>query len=228
MRTLSAFKRAQVFLNYPFDPEFEPMSDAMHFSVIAAGLIPLCAHDLSVPDKPRLELLVEAIVNCDYSAHDFSRCTGEGPQNFSRFNMPIEMGMALFHAIATQRQNHRCIFFVSNPHDYKIFASDLSGLDPKSHESNDIQLMSALYEWLRDIGGPLSNSVPTPRAKEKYELFKQKKKLLEGSGLNNQPSHDEKQELMYQICSDCNWWDWRENKLGLIEFPQVPLSWLDP
>jgi hypothetical protein len=61
MRThLSTFKHAQVFLNYPFDAEFESLAHVMHFAVVAAGLIPLCANDLSVPDRPRLEMLIDA------------------------------------------------------------------------------------------------------------------------------------------------------------------------
>lgn len=34
-------------------------------------------------------------------------------------------------------------------------------------------------------------------------------------------------ELMYRVCADCGWWDWRGNKAGLIEFPILPLSLID-
>ena len=123
------YSQYQVFLNYPFDKEAEGISLAMHFAVAAAGLLPVCAFDLTAPDRPRLEMLVEAISSCQYSAHDFSRFKGEGEHNFSRFNMPVEMGMGLFHALRTQRLGHRCAFFVSSPHEYRTFASDLAGLD---------------------------------------------------------------------------------------------------
>ena len=97
----------QVFLNYPYDERFEPFARAMHFAVIAGGLIPVCAWDFTSPDKPRLELLVEAIVNCSFSVHDLSRGKGEGPESYARMNMPLEMGMALFHALHTQRAANR-------------------------------------------------------------------------------------------------------------------------
>jgi hypothetical protein len=58
--------------------------------------------DLMTPDRPRLDMLIDAIRSCRYSAHDFSRPHGEGPEKFGRLNMPIEMGMALFHALETQ------------------------------------------------------------------------------------------------------------------------------
>jgi hypothetical protein len=131
-RNLSGYANLQVFLNFPFDRGFAALADAMSFAVVASGLLPVCALDLTTPDTPRLEMLVEAIQHCHYSVHDFSRSEGEGPRNFARMNMPIEMGMALFHALHTQRREHRCLFFVPTQHDYKVFASDLSGLDPNT------------------------------------------------------------------------------------------------
>src|SRR4051794_37796601 len=122
-RNLEAYARFQVFLNFPFDEEFAPLADAMSFSVVAGGLLPVCAYDLTTPDRPRLDMLVEAIQCCRYSAHDFSRSQGGGSHNFARMNMPIEMGMALFHALHTQRREHRCLFFVPTAHDYHAFAS---------------------------------------------------------------------------------------------------------
>src|SRR6266849_6041836 len=156
---LEPYRKGQVFLNYPFDRSFEPLADAMSFAVVAAGLVPVCARDLSVPDRPRLELIVDAVANCDYSAHDFSRFTGEGVDNLARMNMPIEMGMAVFHALNTQRSAHRCAFFVPTQHDYQRFASDLAGLDPKCHENNDERMLTEMYNWLRDVvPEPMMNS----------------------------------------------------------------------
>lgn len=222
---LVTYERCQVFLNYPFDNEFRSLANAIHFAVIAAGLIPLCAKDLSFPDRPRLEMLVDAIIHCHYSVHDFSRFTGHGNDNFARFNMPIEMGMALFHALNTQRRQHRCAFFVTTPHDYHRFASDLAGLDPKNYENDEIQLVAGVYEWLRDVGRPLVNDLPVADVKEKYNYFKRELERIQGNESDGLPSHDEAQELMFKICSECKWWEWRENKLGQLEFPLLPLSW---
>jgi hypothetical protein len=92
MRThLAQYKSAQVFLNYPFDVEFENLAYAMHFAIVAAGFIPVCAKDLTSPDRPRLEMLVHAIDNCHLSVHDFSRLTGEGENNFAIPNSGIRL-----------------------------------------------------------------------------------------------------------------------------------------
>jgi hypothetical protein len=226
-RNLEAYRNFQVFLNYPFDDPFSPLADAMSFAVIAGGLLPVCAYDLSAPDRPRLEMLVEAIRCCHYSAHDFSRSQGGGPQNFARMNMPIEMGMALFHALHTQRREHRCTFFVSTPHDYKAFASDLAGLDPRVHNNDDARLLTDMYEWLRGVvPSALINAQPTVQVLDKFETFKVEKKRLKGAN-GGHPSHEETRELMYQVCARCGWWDWRTNRMGKDEFPTVPLAYIE-
>ena len=224
-KNIQAFKEYQVFLNYPFDEEFSGLADAMSFAVVAGGLIPVCAYDSSVPDQYRLEKLVNAIRNCQYSAHDLSRSSGSGPKNLSRMNMPIEMGMALFYALDTQRKEHRCFFFVPPDNAYREFASNLAGLDPEVHNNNEERVLSYMFEWLRGVFEPesLFNKRPTINILEKYDDFKKLKKLLKGSGENGSPSHEETRELMYVLCADCGWWDIRGSKIGMNEFPPIPL-----
>jgi hypothetical protein len=226
-RNLKGYPNFQVFLNFPFDQEFAPLADAMNFAVVAGGLLPVCAYDLTSPDRPRLEMLVEAIQYCFYSAHDLSRSEGAGPNNFARMNMPIEMGMALFHALQTQRREHRCLFLTPTAHDYKTFASDLAGLDPMVHNNDRHRILTEVYEWLRRVV-PIAvfNSRPTIDVLERFELFIGKKKLVRGSGIGGHPSHDETRELMYQVCEECGWWDWRTTRHGKDEFPPVPIAFV--
>lgn len=227
-RDLSAYSTYQVFLNYPFDSEFATLANAMNFAVVASGLLPLCAYDLTTPDRPRLELLVNAIQNCKYSAHDFSRSKGGGENNFARMNMPIEMGMALFHALNTQHREHRCAFFVPTAYEYQAFASDLAGLDPKVHDNDDARIVTDMYEWLRGVvPQALFNLQPAVDIVQKHNEFKERLEQINGSGNDGIPSHAETREVMYQVCMDAGWWDWRETRRGKDEFPEVPLSTRD-
>lgn len=224
-RNLEAYRNFQVFLNYPFDSQFAPLADAMNFAVIAGGLLPVSAFDLTSPDRPRLEMLVEAIQCCNYSAHDFSRAQGAGEHNFARMNMPLEMGMALFHALHTQRREHRCLFFVPTPHEYKAFASDLAGLDPRVHNNDDGRVLIDTYEWLRGVvPSSLFSAQPTVAVVEKFQVYKDRKLQVRGSAPLGGPSHEEGREVMYQVCADCGWWDWRVNRMGKDEFPPIPLA----
>jgi hypothetical protein len=36
---LEQYSRYQVFLNYPFDADFAPLEDALHFPIVAANLL---------------------------------------------------------------------------------------------------------------------------------------------------------------------------------------------
>jgi hypothetical protein len=221
---LDFLRRYQVFLNYPFDQAYLPFAEALSFGVAAAGMVPVTALDLTVPDTGRLEMLVKAITSCHYSAHDLSRCRGEGPDNLTRMNMPIEMGMAMFHALSTQRADHRCAFFVPNNYAYQQYASDLSGLDPLRYGEDPASLLAVVYEWLRDVGPSGIVSVqPTVDVIDAFAEFNSRRDAIDGAGPGGLPSHAEVREVMYQVCANQNWWDLRGTKMGKARFPEVPL-----
>ncbi|MGO9020186.1 MAG: hypothetical protein ACLQVJ_17755 [Syntrophobacteraceae bacterium] len=223
-RNLALHPASQVFLNYPFDKHFSGLANAMNFAVVAGGLLPVCASDLGAPDKPRLEMLVEAIRSCDYSAHDLSRSRGGGSKNHARMNMPLELGMALFRAHDSQRRAHRFTFSVSSSHDYMAFASDLAGLDPQVHGGDEIRLLTNMYEWLRGVvPSGLFNAQPSVEVIDKFAEFKARLVRVRGSGGAGQPSHEETREVMYGLCSELGWWDWRGNRMGKDEFPIVSI-----
>ena len=225
-RNISAYLRQQVFLNYPYDEPFRPFATALTFGVVAAGLLPLCALDISAPDVVRLEGLVRAIDGCYYSAHDLSRSQAAGPGNFARMNMPVEMGMALHHALSTQLHEHRCAFFVPSPHDYQAFASDLAGLDPKCYNDDPGQLLISVHEWLRDVV-PLAylSNQPSAEVVVAFEVFLSVYDKAVLAGGQQHLGHAETREIMYRVCADRGWWDWRETRAGRDEFPEVPLQW---
>lgn len=140
--------------------------------------------------------------------------------------MPIETGMAMLHALHSQRRDHRCAFFVGTPHDYQRFASDLAGLDPKCHNNDEEILLVLVYEWLRDVvPSTIFNLQATKSIVDRYHVYRSRATDINGSGGNDAASHDEKRELMYQVCQEVGWWDWRNAAFGRAEFPVVPLLW---
>jgi hypothetical protein len=214
MRDLRLLKSYQVFLNYPFDDEYRDLALGLHFAVVAANLIPVCAKDLSAPDRVRVDMLIKAITNSQYSVHDLSRGKGEGAGNYSRLNMPIEYGMALFYDINSDGAAHRCAFLVASPHEYHAYASDLSGLDPQYHENSDLTLVKLVYDWLLFTEPDLkATQPPTAEVVSKYAEFKNELKKINGSGRDGLPTHDEAQEWMFQWCGAAGWWIWRGNPL---------------
>lgn len=205
----------RVYLNYPFDDDFGRYADAIHFGVVAAGLIPVCARDRSTSDRLRLGQIAYDLISCRYSAHELSRY---------RLNCLLELGMALNPALQGL-DKHRCALFVATQHEYQEFVSNLAGLDPTCYHRNEIELMKGLYEWLRDgVGAALSRQATVETA-QKYAEFKCRLLNVNGSGKSARPSHAERQELMFRLCEECKWWDWRRNRAFQDRFPSVPIAW---
>lgn len=86
---------ASVFINCPFDDAFRGQLNAIVFTCVHAGFYPVVAGSSGQSGRPRLERILEALNACRYSIHDLSRCRGEGDENLARFNMPLELGMAM-------------------------------------------------------------------------------------------------------------------------------------
>jgi hypothetical protein len=141
-------------------------------------------------------------------------------------NMPVEMGMALYHALSSQHNEHRCAFFVPSPHDYRTFASDLAGLDPKCYNADSGQLVTGVYEWLRDVVPPAYLSAqPSAAVVDAYQEFISVHSKAVRTGGQQHLGHAETREIIYRVCARNGWWDWRETRAGRDEFPEVPLQW---
>jgi hypothetical protein len=131
-------------------------------------------------------------------------------------NMPFEMGMAMYHALLTQHSEHRCAFFVPTEYDYKMFASDLAGLDPKCHYNEASRILAQMYEWLRSVvPSSLFNSQPTAVVLDRFSEYKQRLSRLKGGGENGVPSHEEAREVMYQFCAELAWIIHEARRCGL-------------
>ena len=222
MSDLPAKASFRVFLNYPFDDEFNAFSTAMHFAVTAANLIPICAKDVGTPDRLRLQLLVDLVTNCDLSAHDLSRYKQDSRNGFARMNMPFETGMALYRSMSTNFQAHRCALLVTDSHAYKAFVSDLAGLDAMNYD-DDISLVRVMYEWLASVGPQaIASTASSSYVEELYLHFKRALGRVRGSGPGGALNHAEMQELTRRVCGVGKLWTWRNGPLA-DEFPYRPL-----
>lgn len=68
-----------VFINCPFDSEFEPLFQAIIFSVVSCDFTPRSALETGTVSEPRMDRITRSIFSSKYSIHDLSRCKGEGP-----------------------------------------------------------------------------------------------------------------------------------------------------
>jgi hypothetical protein len=101
-----------VFINCPFDEEYAQTFDAIVFAVACCGFIPRSALESGDIAVPRMERIVRAIFSSYYSIHDLSRCRSEGDERLARFNMPLELGIAMAHRFQTKGRKHDWLVLV--------------------------------------------------------------------------------------------------------------------
>jgi hypothetical protein len=146
-----AFRReGSVFINCPFDSSFRPAFDAIVVATVCCGFGPRCAVESGSVAVPRMERIIEAMRASKYSIHDLSRCQGEGDANLARFNMPLELGMAMAERANRRRAKDRHDWFLLVPrdHPYRRFISDLAGYDPAEYDGTAAGIVPAVMSWL--------------------------------------------------------------------------------
>lgn len=161
---LTLRRELSVFINCPFDEPFKPVFDAMVFSTLCCGFIPRSAIETGSASIPRMDRIVNAIKSSKYSIHDLSRCKGEGDANFARFNMPLELGMAMAQHLGGnhQKKQHDWLMLVPRGHLYKKFISDLAGFDAVEYDTDVETAVPAIMAWLATR--PDAVETPTPQA----------------------------------------------------------------
>lgn len=157
-----------VFLNCPFDSEYEPMLHAMMLAVLSCGFVPRVADEFFSGAPLRVDRICEALHGSRLSIHDLSRCKGEGDENLARLNMPLELGMAMGRQYATLDDPERIHdWFVLTPsgHSYVKYISDLAGVDPGVHDGTPSAIIPVIMRWLLTAQGTAGvNWSITPRS----------------------------------------------------------------
>src|SRR4051812_29932794 len=101
------FQRS-VFINVPYDLKYERL-----FAALIAGIVSLCREPKvvlsDISGDVRLDRLIRMIRSCRVSLHDLSRtgATRTPAGRVPRFNMPIELGIALAIKKAYPRKKYR-------------------------------------------------------------------------------------------------------------------------
>lgn len=85
----------------------------------------------------------------NYGIHDISRLVATEVGQYSRFNLPFELGIdrgaQLFGSAALRKK--RVLVLDAEPYDYRRALSDLAGSDIKHHRNDPPQLVRAVRNW---------------------------------------------------------------------------------
>jgi hypothetical protein len=123
---------ADVFLNIPYDNQFQSLCLAYICGITTLGFFPRAT--LEIPGGARrLDRVFALIKDCRYSIHDLSRVEldKQNPPT-PRFNMPFELGLS----VAWERigkHKHTWYVFEKRPRRLAKSLSDLNGTDEYIH-----------------------------------------------------------------------------------------------
>lgn len=144
-----------VFINCPYDPGYRHSLWALVFTLRYCGLTPRIASERLETAEVRLERIIDLILETKYSIHDFSRVKSREPNEYFRFNMPLELGLDLgcknYHQDLKYRQKHLLIM-EGERGSLSRAMSDLSGVDVLCHENESERLVEMLRNWLFNVG----------------------------------------------------------------------------
>ncbi|HVT57234.1 MAG TPA: hypothetical protein VHR45_02445 [Thermoanaerobaculia bacterium] len=162
----------QVFINCPFDPQYQAMGDAITFAVFDCGFRPRMALEVDDGGQVRIDKIFELIGNCRFGIHDISRTESDDRTGLPRFNMPLELGMFLgAKRFGQGRQKKKvCLILDRERNRYQAFISDIAGQEVRAHQGEPREAIRAVRDWLRSLR-PRINIPGGSEIAARYALF---------------------------------------------------------
>jgi len=141
-----------VFINCPFDSQYNPLLNPILFTILYVGFTPQIASQTGDSGEQRINKIISLLLKSRYSIHDLSRVRSGRRGEFFRLNIPFELGVDYgFRRTSTgYLRKKRFLVLGANPHDFKRALSDLGGVDAKSHGNDPKKAVIALRNWFVD------------------------------------------------------------------------------
>lgn len=144
-----------VFINCPFDPQYKSLLRPLLFTILYLDFNPRIASERSDSAEQRIDKICEFIESAKYSIHDLSRLKSVKKNEFSRHNMPFELGIDYgSRKFAAKRfAAKKFLVLEKERYDYSKALSDLSGIDIKSHNDNPEDIIRVVRNWFVETVG---------------------------------------------------------------------------
>jgi hypothetical protein len=154
-----------VFINCPFDKEYDQIFQAIVFAIHDCGFFPICMKGTC--SEIRLYKILEKMENCKFAIHDLSRQELHKPP---RFNMPFELG--LFIGCQQYKDDEKEFLVLdSKKYAYQKIISDILGIDPEYHKNNPKIAINKVRNWLRSYEAK-EMILAGPKIWERYQEFR--------------------------------------------------------
>ena len=144
-----------IFINCPFDEDYDAILQAILFCVVYAGFTPRLARERLDSGDLRLDKIRMLVEGSLYSIHDLSRCQAGKKGEHYRLNMPFELGLdyGCRQYFGQGRERKRILILEEKPYRYQAALSDLAGCDIEAHGAKLDVAVRKLRNWLTDVTG---------------------------------------------------------------------------
>ncbi|HEY0036036.1 MAG TPA: hypothetical protein VGB66_05075 [Longimicrobium sp.] len=162
-----------IFINCPFDRDYQPLFRALTFAVHDCGFVARCALEADDGGEVRIAKIQRIIRDSQHGIHDISRTELDLATGLPRFNMPFELGLFLGAREfgAGQQKKKRALILDRERYRYQKFFSDISGQDIKAHEDNPEKAIRAVRNWLTTALGGSVLLLSGAEMSRRYETF---------------------------------------------------------
>lgn len=160
-----------VFINCPFDASYEVLLRPLIFVIVYLDYIPRIALENSDGSVNRPAKILKLIAESQFSIHDLSRIKAVKKNEFSRLNMPFELGIDFGSKTFSDKHKEKKFLVLSDKeHDYRKALSDFSGFDIKAHANDPVKLTIIVRNWFYETVG-VSSAATGIRLWYAYEEF---------------------------------------------------------
>lgn len=137
-----------VFINCPFDAEYDTLLKPLIYTIIYLDLEPQLSQTKSSAIT-RVEQIKKLIKESKYSIHDLSRCKPLESNQLPRFNMPYELGldMGCLEYGGKKLKSKRMLILETDRYFYQKVLSDIAGQDIENHNDDPRTLISKVRNW---------------------------------------------------------------------------------
>lgn len=139
-----------VFVNCPFDDEYNSLLRPLVFCLVYLRFEPRIALEALDSGQPRIEKLVKLVKQSKYAIHDLSRAQAKKKGEFFRLNMPFELGLDFGCRTYKSGQcaTKKCLILEEKRYRHQATISDLSNSDVGIHKNDPLTLVTEVRNWL--------------------------------------------------------------------------------
>ena len=141
---------SSVFVNCPFDEDYEPILQAICFTVVILGLYPRLAPENSDVSSPRIDRIIDLIRGSKFGIHDLSRSRADTAGAYFRMNMPFELGLDLgARQFGRGQLKEKAVLVLEKErYDSQKALSDIAGWDVEAHNNDYLIAIRRVHRWL--------------------------------------------------------------------------------